>query len=125
MDTQALLKTVVNAIYSVRRELLPGYLESVYKNALAYELSQAGIKYQSELAIPVMYKGVKVGDFRCDLLVENQLIVELKATSALTVIDEIQLVNNLATTGVDLGLLLNFGADELEIKRKRRVFTKY
>lgn len=102
--------------------LSPGFLESVYRNALAYELRKAGLTVELERPIDVGYDGVVVGKFITDLFVEGSVIVEMKATQALSAAHEVQVVNYLTATGVDVGLLLNFGAQSLEFKRKNRTY---
>ena len=124
MDIETLHTKVVEAIFTVGHELCPGYLEVVYRNALLYELRLRGIKCEAEVPIPVKYKGVTVGEYRCDILVDDSLIMELKATESLTKNNEIQLVNYLVATGIDQGLLVNFGTTPPTIKRKRRIFTR-
>jgi GxxExxY protein len=104
----------------VHRVLGPGFLESVYQNALVLELSRSGIATEREHRLAVRYEGVVVGEFCADLLIEGRLIVELKANSTLSKADEVQTVNYLAATGYDLGLLINFGAPSLEFRRKYR-----
>ena len=104
----------------VHRALGPGFLESVYANALAIELDEAGIAFRREEALKVLYRGRNVGEFQCDFLVEEDLILELKAVSALNPAHEVQLVNYLTATGIDGGLLLNFGTTSLEYKKKLR-----
>ncbi len=122
MTDEELIKTVVNCIYSVRGELLPGYLEVVYRNALACELHDHGLRCEMEYPISIYYKGHCVGDYRADIVVEGRLIIELKAVSAILPIHEMQLVNYLTATGIDNGLIVNFGGDRLEVKRKYRIF---
>ena len=104
----------------VHRTLGPGFLESVYQKALLYELAKAGLKVESDKPIQVHYEGVIVGDFKADLIVNDELIVELKAVSGIVVEHEVQLVNYLAATGKDVGLLINFGGRSLEFKKKFR-----
>lgn len=77
-----------------------------------------------EAPIDVYYKGVMVGEYRADMLVDNDVIIELKATQCLTRQDEVQLVNYLTALHIDTGLLINFGDDNLEIKRKYREYKK-
>lgn len=120
MDLETLLTSVIDACYQVHRALAPGYLESVYKHALLHELKMRKIAAVPEVAMKVMYKGEVVGEFRADIVVENSVVLELKAVSQLTVQHEIQLVNYLSCTGIDNGLLVNFGSDRMEIKRKFR-----
>ena len=100
----------------------PGFLESVYQKALAHELCKAGLTVESERPIQVIYESIVVGDFAADMLVEGVVIVENKAVQALVPAHEVQLVNYLTATGVEIGLLLNFGAEKLEFKRKHRTY---
>jgi GxxExxY protein len=99
-----------------------GFLESVYQKAMTHELAKAGLKVECEKPITVHYDGVTVGDFSADILVEDKVILELKANQALTPANEVQLVNYLTATGVEIGLLLNFGAERLKFKRKTRTY---
>ena len=123
MDIEKLIKTVVQCIYNVRGILMQGYLESVYKRALMVELERCGFKTESEKTITVFYKGIEVGFFRADLVVEDCLIVELKAVENLTKAHEVQLVNYLTATGIENGLLVNFG-ENFAIKRKFRAYRQ-
>jgi GxxExxY protein len=111
---------VIGLAMKVHRTLGPGFLESVYQKALLYELAKAGLKVESDQPIQVRYEGVIVGDFKADLIVNDELIVELKAVSGLAVEHEVQLVNYLTATGKDIGLLLNFGGRSLEFKKNFR-----
>lgn len=104
----------------VHRTLGPGFLESVYQKALIHELAKAGFRVESDKPIQVRYEGVIVGDFKSDLIVNDELIVELKAVSGIAMEHEVQLVNYLTATGIEIGLLLNFGARSLEFKKKFR-----
>ena len=111
---------VIGLAMKVHRALGPGFLESVYGNALAIELEEAGISFRREEPLSVQYRDRSVGEFQCDFLVEEDLILELKAVSALNPAHEVQLVNYLSATGIDSGLLLNFGTKSLEYKKKVR-----
>lgn len=122
MDIESLVSEVIDAAFTVRQHLSEGYLENVYKNALLHELALRGIAALPEYDIKVSYKGVCVGAYRADLLVDNRLIVELKAVSELSTASEVQLVNYLTATGIDHGLLINFGAPKIDIRRKFRVY---
>ncbi len=104
----------------VHRQLGPGFLESVYRNALAFELRRTGFAVELEKHITVRYEHVIVGDFIADLVINETLICELKAAAALSKADEVQLVNYLTATHHELGLLLNFGSESLQFKRKHR-----
>jgi hypothetical protein len=126
MDTERLIKLIINTAYEVRSHLVAGYLESVYKKALLLELEDAGLKVEDEVELPVLYKGHVIGDFRVDIIVEECVIIELKAVAHLLPAHEIQLVNYLTIAEIDNGLLINFGAAErLEIKRKYRVYNPH
>jgi GxxExxY protein len=107
---------------AVHRALGPGFLESVYQNALAYELRKSGIGVECERKIQVSYEGFVVGDFCADMLVQDTVLIENKALNALTPAHEAQLVNYLAATGIECGLLINFGSSRLEFKRKNRTY---
>lgn len=109
----------------VHRVLGPGFLESVYLNAFAYELRRAGLQIQISERIKVRYEDVIVGDFVADLVIDDYLICELKATTGLTKADEVQLVNYLVATDRDYGLLFNFGTTSLQFKRKHRLVPSH
>jgi GxxExxY protein len=119
-ENHAVTEKVIGLAMKVHRTLGPGFLESVYLNALAYELRRAGLTVEIGEPISVRYENVIVGDFVADLVVNGSLICELKATSALGKADEVQLVNYLVATKRDYGLLFNFGSAALQFKRKHR-----
>lgn len=119
-QTYDLAGKVIGFAMKVHRTLGFGFLESVYQKALVYELARAGFKVESDKLIQVHYENVIVGDFKADLVVNDELIVELKAVSTMVVEHEVQLVNYLVATKKDIGLLLNFGARSLEFKKKFR-----
>jgi GxxExxY protein len=112
---------VIGAAMKVHSTLGPGFLESVYQNALIWELRKAGPRSEAEKPISVHYDGQLVGAFTADVLVDDAVIVELKAVQTLAKAHEVQLVNYLVATGFDEGLLLNFGAERLEFKKKFRL----
>ncbi|MDR2849394.1 MAG: GxxExxY protein [Verrucomicrobiota bacterium] len=118
-----LTECIIGCAMEVHKALGPGFLESVCEKALVIELNEHGIKCQSQVPIKATYRGQSVGEFIADLFVENQRLVELKASQILHDRYGIQLVNYLTATGIDDGLLINFGADSLHFKRKRRVYT--
>jgi len=119
-DKYDLCGKVIGLDMKVHSTLGPGFLESVYKNALASELDRLGMKSEAEKPVAVFYEGQVVGAFTADLLVNGGLIVEIKAVQCLAKAHEVQLVNYLVATGIDEGLLLNFGAERLEYKKKFR-----
>jgi len=122
MEDQELTEKIIGCAMKVHSTLGPGFLESVYQKALAHELRKAGLPVECEKPITVQYDGVPVGDFSADLLVENRVMLELKANQGLAPANEVQLVNYLTATGIELGLLLNFGAERLQFKRKTRTY---
>ncbi len=124
MEEEALTEKIIGCAMQVHRTLGPGFLESVYEKALAHELRKAGLTVICQHPIQVTYDGVIVGDFIADMLVEGRIIIELKAVQTLAKAHEVQLVNYLTATGIEIGLLLNFGAASLEFKRKHRTYRK-
>jgi len=118
-----LTRQVIGEAMYVHRVLGPGFLESIYHQALLRRLIKSGLKVESQTPLPVHFDGEIIGNFLTDLIVERRLILEIKAISALTTAHEVQLVNYLTATKIDLGLLLNFGSGSLEVKRKRRTLT--
>jgi GxxExxY protein len=122
LPDQELTQKIIGCAMKVHSTLGPGFLESVYQKALAYELGKAGLKVDCEKPIAVYYDGLAVGDFSADMLVERKVMLELKANHALASANEVQLVNYLTATGIEVGLLLNFGARRMEFKRKTRTY---
>ncbi len=123
MEDNDIGKEVLDAAITVHRTLGgPGLLESVYQDALAYELAQRGFKVEKEVHVPVVYKGVVVGDpLRIDLLVEGRVVVECKATDKDNPILAIQTLTYLRLMNLHLGLLVNFGKETLISGFKRIV----
>jgi GxxExxY protein len=118
-----LTKKVIGCAYQVHNALGPGFLEKVYENSLRIELESQGLAVKQQCSIPVHYKGIVVGDFLGDPLIEDRLIIELKAIRKLDKQHEAQLVNYLVATGIDTGLLINIGPS-VEVKRKYRIYKK-
>ena len=112
---------IIKAAYQVYNTLGFGFLEKVYENALAIEVREAGLSVEQQQPVKVSYRGAIVGDYVADLIVDGKVLVELKSVSTLDKAHEVQLVNYLKATGMEVGLLLNFGK---KIEIKRRVFTK-
>ena len=117
-----LITEVIECAKRIRRQLGPGFLEKVYKNAMVVELRKLNLNFETEKLIQVLYDGIVVGEYRTDIIVEGKLILELKATQDLSIANEVQLVNYLTSTQIDDGLLINFGADKLQFKRKYRIY---
>ncbi len=124
VDTKDLVDLIVECAKQVRSRLTPGFEEKVYKNALYIEMLDMGLPVETEVSFKVYYKDHIVGDYRADMIVDHRVIVELKAVSALTTIHEVQLVNYLTATGIDDGILINFGSEEIEIRHKNRLYQK-
>ena len=120
-----LITEVIECAKRIRRQLGPGFLEKVYKNAMVVELRKLKLNFETEKLIQVLYDGIVVGEYRTDIIVEGRLILELKATQDLTIANEVQLVNYLTSTGIDDGLLINFGSDKLQFKRKYRLYRRF
>jgi GxxExxY protein len=108
---------IIGAAMEVHRLLGPGYLEAVYHTALAHELTLRGIRFEQFVKLPVMYKGIVLGEYQADFVVEGKIILELKAVATLHHKHEAQAIHYLTTTGLQLALLINFGTDSLEHKR--------
>jgi GxxExxY protein len=109
MDENELSNQIIGLAIEVHKQLGPGLLESTYEQCLAYELVQAGIPFEQQKQLPVQYKGIRLDcGYRLDLLVDNKVIVEIKAVESLLPIHEAQLLTYLKLSNVKLGLLLNF-----------------
>ena len=117
MDINELTYLINGAIFEVNRILGPGFLEKVYENALLMELKARGLKAVAQYPIKVKYKDQIVGEYFADLLVEDQVIIELKTVNRIEKIHEAQLLNYLKATGINVGLLVNFKSRKAEIKR--------
>ena len=112
-------KEIIGCAYKVHNTLGSGFLEKVYERALAIELKKTGLKVKCQYPVPVYYDEELVGDFYADLIIDDVVIIELKAVETLNRIHEVQLVNYLNATKIATGLLLNFG-NSVQVKRKYR-----
>ena len=112
---------IIGCAHDVFNELGFGFLESVYHNAMMVELNQNHLSFEAEKPLSVYYKDQVVGNFSIDIFVENNIIVELKSVERLKTQHEVQLVNYLNELKQDIGLLINFGIEGVEVKRKYRV----
>ena len=114
--------TIIGCAIDVHRELGPGLLESAYKECLYHYLIEKGLKVQKELALPIVYKDVKLDHgYRIDLLVENKVVVEIKTVDCLTDVHTAQVLTYMKLGGYDLGLLINFHVKLLKEGLKRFV----
>jgi GxxExxY protein len=112
-----LSECVIGCAFRVLNTLGSGFLEKVYENAMVHELRKTGLAVVQQRGIIVLYDGIVVGEYAVDLLVEDRIIVELKAIRALDNAHAAQCINYLKATGLQLCLLLNFGRSRLEIRR--------
>jgi GxxExxY protein len=115
-----LTERIIAAFFSTYNELGFGFLESVYENALAMALADAGLAIEKQVAIPVRFRQQVVGEFKADIVVDGRVIIEIKAAQSLVAAHEAQLINYLKATGIRVGLLLNFGSKP---GFRRRIFA--
>lgn len=116
-ELDQITEKIIGCAYTVASKLGCGFLEKVYENALAHETRKNGSKVLQQYSIQVCYDGVIVGDYVADLLVEDTVLVELKAVKALDDVHLAQCMNYLKTTGMKICLLINFGTPKIEVKR--------
>jgi GxxExxY protein len=115
-----LTRSIIGCAFEVINELGSGFLESVYEKAMIVALTDGGLPVEAQKPISIQYRGRPVGDFYADILVDNRVIIELKAVKAITPEHEAQVINYLNATGIRVGLLINFGSSKLEFKRFTR-----
>ena len=115
---QTLTGKVIGACFSVHNELGCGFYERVYQEALAIVLREEGIPFEREKHLPIEFHGQTLDcDYIADVLIDNTLILELKAVSEINSVYESQVINYLKATGLQVGLLVNFGSEELQVRR--------
>jgi len=117
LDLDKITERVIGCAYTVGNTLGCGFLEKVYENALAHEIRKAGLKVSQQHGIQIRYDDLLVGEYVADLLIEETVLVELKAVKALDDIHAAQCLNYLKATGIRICLLINFGRPRVEIKR--------
>lgn len=115
-----LTEKIIEASLEVMKELGSGFLESVYEKALLIVLRQKDITVRSQVPLKVKFRGEVIGEFSADILADGKVIVELKAVKSLLPEHQAQLINYLKATGIDVGLLINFGTPKLEVRRVHR-----
>lgn len=120
MENKALTEKIIGCAYRVYNQLGFGFLESVYEKSLLIELCKSGLSAESQTPVKVHYDGQVVGDFVADIVVDGNVILELKSVKSLVKVHEVQLVNYLKATGIQTGLLINFGESGVEVKRKSK-----
>ena len=116
-------KGIIGAAIEVHKQLGPGYLESIYEEALAIELNLRNIKHQRQYKVNIQYKNNSIGDGRFDLLIENKLVVELKTVDILLPLHKAQVISYLKATNLHLGLLINFNTPLLKHGIKRIIYS--
>ena len=117
MINEEITGAIINASFEVSNELGAGFLESVYEKALIVALAQRGLNISAQVPLKVRFRNVIVGEFFADLIVEEKVLVELKAVSRLLPEHKAQVINYLNATGIETGLLLNFGNPRVEYYR--------
>jgi len=118
-DVNQLTERIIGCAIEVHRQLGPGLLESAYEAALAIELEEAALRFERQVAHPVSYKGRKIGDYRIDLFVDRQVVVEIKSVERFDPVFEAQILTYLRVTGAKVGLLINFNSRLLKDGIKR------
>jgi len=114
---KALSFAIIGAAMEVHNILGPGFLESVYQAALEKELTLRGIPFHHQVELPVCYKGDLVGVYKADLVIDGKIIVEIKGISKLNASNQAQALHYLSATGLQLAILINFGAGSLDYRR--------
>lgn len=121
MKHREVTEKILSGFYTVYNTLGTGFLESVYENSLMIELKDNGLKVQNQIPLPVYYRDQVVGEFKADILVNDAVLLELKAVKHIEDVHKAQLINYLKATGLEIGLILNFGNKP---DFKRVIFTK-
>jgi len=124
MQFEELTEKIIGCAYQVYSRMGFGFLESVYEKCLLMELNKVGLHAQAQQPITVHYKEAAVGEFVADILVQETIVVELKSVRRLALAHEVQLVNYLVATGKPIGLLLNFGEQKVQVRRKVRAVAQ-
>lgn len=120
LENEELSGKIIACAIEVHKTLGPGFLEAIYQAALPLELHRAGLSVEEQKEVKIFFHGKEIGTHRLDLIVENQIVVELKAVKELTDIHAAQLLSYLKATGLKVGLLLNFSKPTIQVKRMVR-----
>ena len=121
---EEITRKILEACFEVSNELGAGYLESVYEKALLIVLRQKNLLAENQIPLEVKFRGEVVGDFYVDILVESKVVIELKVVNSLTKEHYAQTINYLKSTGIDVGLLINFGNPKIEYRRFTNKFNE-
>lgn len=125
MELNNISEIIIGKAIEVHKVLGPGLLESTYEACLKYELTQTGFKVENQKSVPIIYKGIAIGNgYRLDMIIEDSVIIELKSIELVLPIHKAQLLSYLRLTGLSLGLLINFNVDVLK-KGIFRVVNNY
>ena len=124
MESEELITKIIQCAYNVHLEMPPGFYERIYQRALLIELNDNGLNAKCEVWLEAKYKGQSIGKFRVDIIVEDKVLLELKAVDTITPLNGVQLVNYMNMTGFDYGLLINFGSPKFQVERKFRQRNK-
>ncbi|WP_020676300.1 GxxExxY protein [Geopsychrobacter electrodiphilus] len=122
MQFEAVTATILSACFEVSNELGIGFLESVYEKALLIALREKGLVAESQAPLTVKFRGKNIGEFFADIIVEGRVLLELKAVKSIAPEHAAQILNYLKATGIDVGLLINFGCSKLEYRRFNNYF---
>lgn len=117
MVNDEITEKIISCAFTVMNTLGTGFLEKVYENSLVIELENNGFKVNQQVSIPVYYKNKPVGDYIADLIVNDSIIIELKAVEEINAVHKAQVINYLKATNHKIGLLINFGKAKVEVKR--------
>ena len=123
MKYHSITRKIIGCAFLVYNKMGFEFLESVYEKCLTIELNRQGLRIKNQVPIIVYYDAEVVGEFVADILVEDRILVELKSVRRLTTMHELQLVNYLVASKIDVGLLINFGEDKVEVRRKLRLLN--
>jgi GxxExxY protein len=121
-EINLITRRIIGCAFEVGSELGIGYLEKIYENALVHEMRKQGLLVQQQVPLQVLYDGVVVGEFLADIIVEEKVLVELKSVPGIIEAHMAQCLNYLKTTGLSVGLILNFGTTRVQTKRLVRNF---
>ena len=124
MEYEELTEKIIGCSFKVYNKIGFGFLESVYEKCLCIELKKSGLKFETQKPITVYYDDEIVGEFIADIIINNIIIIELKSVKRIVQSHEVQLVNYLAATKKPVGLIINFGVQKVEVKRKVRDLNK-
>lgn len=119
-----LSKSVIGAAMEVHSIIGPGFFESQYEEAFARELQMRNIPYERQKAVTIHYKGISIGEYRLDFLIDKRLVVELKAIDAISPVHTAQVLSYLKATNLKVGLLINFNVDSLRSGIKRIFYNR-